>query len=402
MEMIGKYTKAISFIDLIDEDDKDRTTIQQIYEFLNHEAFTNPVAIMPDAHKGNGACIGFTMELGEKVIPNVIGVDIGCGMLSMCLGPDFIKKETRGDLDDLLRENIPFGTNVHKNIQRSYGDYVPPGLIKEIQHRLYELAQKFFTRYGKAYTVPVIDDKWFEDKCEQIGMDYRRMLASIGTLGGGNHFIELGQSENTGYFWITFHTGSRQFGLKIAVHHQKLARSIVDRGELSWLTDENMWNYLVDMVVAQTYADENRMKMARIFKSLTDCHVIQKAKSVHNFIDFEDWIIRKGAIRSYRDEFMVIPFNMEDGLLICEGKSNKEWNYSAPHGAGRLGSRKWAKTALSLDEANKRMIEKDIYFSKLPLDETKYAYKPKEIIEDNIAPTADILDRIIPVLCMKE
>ncbi len=405
MEFIGEYTNAVSFIDLIDEDDKDRATIQQIYEFLNHEAFTNPVAVMPDCHKGNGSCIGFTMELPDKVIPNVIGVDIGCGMLSHDVGPDFIKNETRGDLDDQLREAIPFGTNVHKELQRSYGagGYVPTALLTEINHRVMEMTKEFMLRFtAQNFDMPLINDKWFEKKCEDIGMDYRRMLCSIGTLGSGNHFIELGVSEKTGHYWVTFHTGSRQFGLKICNYHQKIARNRVGQGQLSYLQEHEMYNYLVDMVVAQTYADENRRKMARIFHSITDCHVVESIQSVHNFIDFDDWIIRKGAISSHAHEKMIIPFNMEDGLLICEGKGNPEWNYSAPHGAGRPASRKWAKTTLSLEEANHRMVEKNIYFSKLPLDETKYAYKPKEIIEDNIDPTATIIDRVIPILNMKD
>ncbi len=403
-DFIGKYTTAKCFIDLIDEEDKDRSTIQQIYEFLNHESFTNPVAIMPDCHKGNGSCIGFTMEMPETVIPNVIGVDIGCGMLSYDIGPDFMKNETRGDLDSQLRERIPFGTNVHKELHRSYGNagYVPEGLVKEINYRVIDMTKEFMNRFGVNYQIPLIDDIWFEKKCKQVGMDYRRMLCSIGTLGGGNHFIELGKSEKTGHFWITFHTGSRQFGLKIANYHQKIARAHVSQGMLSYLTDEYMYNYLVDMVVAQAYADENRRKMARIFSQLTGCSVVHSIQSVHNFIDFDDWIIRKGAIAAHAHQEMIIPFNMEDGLLICEGKGNPEWNYSAPHGAGRLGSRKWAKSVLSLDEAKDRMNEKDIYFSKLPLDETKYAYKPKEIIEDNIEPTATIIDRVIPILNMKD
>jgi len=396
-EFIGKYTTAKCFIDLIDEPELDRATIQQIYEFVNNDAFTKPVSIMPDTHKGNGSCIGFTMEVPEKVIPNVIGVDIGCGMLTVDIGPDFIKNETRGELDDQLRSEIPFGTNVHKDVQ-----YINDGVKAEIQHRLYNFSSRYLSRYGKNYAVPVITDKWFEDKCEQVGMDYRRMLCSIGTLGSGNHFIELGISENTGHHMITFHSGSRQFGLKICNYHQKLAYGKTARGQLSYLEDDYMYNYLVDMIVAQTYADENRLRMLRLFHGITDCHVVEKIMSVHNFIDFNDWIIRKGAIRSYAGEKMIIPFNMEDGILICEGKSNAEWNCSAPHGAGRLGSRRWAKDTISLELAMERMKEKDIYFSKLPVDETKYAYKPKEIIEKSLEPTATIIDRIKPILTMKD
>ena len=142
--------------------------------------------------------------------------------------------------------------------------------------------------------------------------------------------------------------------------------------------------------------------MARIFHSIFKNDCLEVIHSIHNFIDFNDWIIRKGAIRSYVGEKMIIPFNMEDGILICEGKSNAEWNFSAPHGAGRLFSRKQAKAEINIDEANNRMVEKDIYFSKLPIDETRDAYKPASIIEDNIGPTATIVNRIRPVLTMKD
>ena len=343
-EFIGKYTTAKCFIDLIDEPDKDRATIQQIYEFVNNDAFTNPVSVMPDTHKGNGSCIGFTMEVPDKVIPNVIGVDIGCGMLTVDIGPDFIKNETRADLDDQIRKDIPFGTNVHKEVW-----YMKDGVKKEMMYRLNLMTLNFKRRYNILdVKAPKITDKWFEYKCDQIGMDYRRMLCSIGTLGGGNHFIELGISEETGHHMITFHSGSRQFGLKICNYHQKLAREKTGRQQLSYLEGKDMYNYLVDMIVAQTYADENRLKMLRLFHGITDCHVVEKIMSVHNFIDFDDWIIRKGAISSYAKKKMIIPFNMEDGILICEGKSNSEWNWSAPHGAGRLGSRRWAKDTRSV------------------------------------------------------
>ena len=395
-EYIGKHTTAKCFIDLIDEEGKDRGTIQQIYEFINHEVFTNPVAIMPDTHKGNGAVIGFTMELTDKVIPNVIGVDIGCGMFTMDLGPDFLKTERRGEIDEKIRESIPFGTNVHKDVE-----YISDGLIKEINYRLNLFSLNYKRRYNTEYNVPTITQKWFEKKCEEIGMDYRRFLQSLGTLGGGNHFIEFGQSDN-GNYMVTFHSGSRQFGLKIANYHQKKARDFKDHGQLSYLIEKEMFDYLVDMVVAQTWADDNRRKMARIFHSIFKNDCLEVIHSIHNFIDFNDWIIRKGAIRSYVGEKMIIPFNMEDGILICEGKSNAEWNFSAPHGAGRLFSRKQAKAEINIDEANNRMVEKDIYFSKLPIDETRDAYKPASIIEDNIGPTATIVNRIRPVLTMKD
>ena len=401
----GKYGQAKVFIDLIDEEDKDKATIQQIYEFLNHEAFTNPIAIMPDCHKGNGAVIGFTMELSNKVIPNVIGVDIGCGVLSVNLGNKFLDNLSREDLNNIIRTKVPFGTSVHP-------DTLPlnKNILKEINTLLNLLSynyHKSFVPWGeKKFKAPIVTNKWLEKKCEQIGMDYGRMLNSLGTLGGGNHFIELGIDIDENY-WMTFHSGSRQFGLKIANYHQKLANSFhptgKDRRGLAYLQGKEMFDYLVDMVVAQYYAEVNRkFMMNQVLLYTPDFEIKNSIQSVHNFIDFNDFIIRKGAIRSYENEFMVIPFNMEDGLIICEGKSNSEWNFSAPHGAGRVASRRWAKDNLSLDEAIQSMEDKDIYTSKIPHDEIKGAYKSSEMIKNNIKDTANILHFIKPVLNCKE
>jgi RNA-splicing ligase RtcB len=399
----AKYGQAKVFIQLIDEPDKDKATIQQIYEFLNDPGFTNPIAIMPDCHKGNGAVIGFTMEMGDSVVPNVIGVDIGCGMLSLNMGPDFLKNISRSNLDDIIRTKIPFGTSVNDKSFKNINDQVK----KEMSYLVNLLSYNFHKRYCGAethYKVPEITDRWLENKCDEIGMDYGRMLKSVGTLGGGNHFVEVGIDESRDY-WITFHSGSRQFGQKIAVYHQRIARSKNADGHSSGLEPlfgEDMFNYLVDMVVAQYYAEHNRNVMAAVVMTELGKDQKQRVHSVHNFIDFNDWIMRKGAIRSYKNELSVIPFNMEDGLLICEGKSNAEWNCSAPHGAGRMGSRKWAKAALSLDDAKQSMADRDIYTSRIPADEIKAAYKPASIIEDNIEPTAKIVLRVKPVLNCKE
>jgi len=163
-----------------------------------------------------------------------------------------------------------------------------------------------------------------------------------------------------------------------------------------------MFGYLVDMVFAQNYANESRDVMQQLIYRIIELDVKESISSIHNFIDFKDFIIRKGAIRSYKNEKMIIPFNMEDGILICEGKSNPEWNFSAPHGAGRVGSRSWAKANLSVEDAKHRMDQKNIYCSKLPIDELKEAYKDPKIIEDAIEPTATIIDRLIPVIAIKD
>lgn len=172
---------------------------------------------------------------------------------------------------------------------------------------------------------------------------------------------------------------------------------------LSYIEGEDMQGYLTDMIFCQVYAQENRWIIAteimRVFD--TDCHPT-KIETVHNYINFEDFIIRKGAVSAHKDEIFILPFNMEDGLLVCKGKGNKEWNYSAPHGAGRIGSRTEAKAKFSSEVAKARMEDKGIYTSYVPVDEVKEAYKDPKVIEEAIEPTAEIIDRVIPIMNMKD
>jgi len=394
IEYTGKYGKAKVMIDELDE-----TTISQIYEFLNHEAFTNPIAIMPDTHAGKGAVIGFTMKMTDKVIPNVVGVDIGCGMLSLSTGQDIFQDLRREVLDKAIREIIPFGTSVREEPMLNHLNKKTFELFS-MEHQLFTTF--YNTRYGTRYSPATFNEEWLKEKCKQIEIDYGRTLSSIGTLGGGNHFIEIGKSEKTNKYWITIHCGSRQFGLKVANYWQKKA----GKGALAYLQGDDMFGYLTDMLFAQRYADINRRTIATlILNYLLSIEEDDYISTVHNFIDFHDFIIRKGAISSYESQRMIIPFNMEDGILICMGKSNPEWNYSAPHGAGRVSSRSKAKENLKVieeDIKNRMTIEKNIYSSKIPLDEVKEAYKDPKIIEDSIDPTATIVDRIKPVLSMKD
>lgn len=380
----GKYGKAEVMIDNIDQ-----STVSQIYEFLNHPAFTNQIAIMPDTHAGAGAVIGFTMPMTEEVIPNVIGVDIGCGMLSLNVGKNLFAEHTKEEIDKFIRANIPFGTHVHHTDE--YFDVMK--FDKRVKEELRQFRMAFERKFGLRYPKWGID---FVKFCEMfIGLSYDRFVKSIGTLGGGNHFIEVGKSEQTGDYWITIHSGSRQFGLKVAKYHQKMA----GKGALASLKGEDAFNYLIDMVIAQNYADLNREVMAEIIVDGLELDVRETIVSVHNYVDFNDFIIRKGAIASYENQVMIIPFNSKEGLLICEGKSNPDWNFSAPHGAGRLGSRSWAKKTITKEMAEKAM--KGVYASKLPIDESPLAYKDSKVIENSIVPTCEIKERIKPVINLK-
>jgi len=433
----GKYTTAKVMIDEIDE-----TCATQITEFINHPAFTNPVAIMPDTHAGAGSVIGFTMMLADKVIPATIGVDIGCGMLSFPLGYEksWWIYELEG-LDKAIREAIPFGFEVNEKITYSMEKDFPWMHVSR-ENQIFCLA---FNKMFNADMEPTAYNyEWFEKKCGQIGANLNRAIASIGTLGGGNHFVEIGKSVNTGELWLTIHTGSRQFGLQICnywqkrdtekkrletlrkfnegIEHikatqsdrQKIPASINKlRAELGidnkmakgldYIEGKDMQGYLTDMIFAQAYAAENRHQIAsKIAKILASKVPINPIETVHNYIDFKDFIIRKGAISAHKNEIMIIPFNMEDGILICRGLGNKEWNSSAPHGAGRIKSRAQAKIEFSSKIAAERMKAKGIFTSVVPTDEVKEAYKNPKIIEEAIKPTVEIIDRLIPIMNLKD
>jgi tRNA-splicing ligase RtcB len=428
LEFVGKYTTAKVMIDSIDE-----MTAGQIIQMINSPAFTEPVAIMPDTHAGKGSVVGFTMPLADKIVPNTIGVDIGCGMVSVALVE--MLKISEEEADKFIRDRIPFGKEVRDQPIYNMEKHFPWDATK---HFSKQLAQ----RYPKV-RIPDYSYAWFESLCNDIGMDVKRAVNSLGTLGGGNHFIEIGRSKETEAIWITVHTGSRQLGLKICNYWQnaparkkqqqkeiafndrlweikatlkgkaisdaiKKARADlgmdnkVEKG-LEYIEGADMTGYLADMLFAQVYASENRkLIMNEILGAVHGMNIFDTITSTHNYIDFGDFIMRKGAIASYKGQKMIIPFNMEDGILICEGKSNPEWNYSAPHGAGRIKSRAQAKKDCSAEVARKRMQAKGIYTSAIPVDEVKEAYKDPKIIEEAIEPTAEIIDRIIPIMNMKE
>jgi RNA-splicing ligase RtcB len=282
--------------------------------------------------------------------------------------------------------------------------------------------------------IPDYSEKWFKTKCKQIGMDYNKAINSAGTLGGGNHFLEIGSYDDKSC--VTIHSGSRNLGKRICDYWQEQAEKYkyqdkvkkliqeavtqeqkkelqnkikeitnADKMEknLEYLTGDEAVEYLFDMIFAQEYARINRLTMLKLIQNIVKAEIIETIESVHNYIDFEDMIIRKGAIKSYIGQKMVIPFNMRDGILICEGKSNPEWNYSAPHGAGRVYSRSKAKQVLSLDQFKEEM--KEVFSTSVgrsTLDESPMAYKDSKIIEQAIEPTAKILHRIKPIINLKD
>lgn len=424
----GKFTTAKVMIDDVEEQ-----CVAQIVAMCNNPAFTNPIAVMPDTHAGKGSVIGFTMPLTNKIIPAVVGVDISCGMLAINIGKDL--SMSLEEIDHRIRKAVPFGFETHKksiiNMERDF----PWKDVRTLSHN-FSLAynEKFRTNaYFNGY-----DYRWFEQKCRDIRADLGRIIKSIGTLGGGNHFIEIGKDLNDDY-WFVIHTGSRNLGKCICEYWQNMASKVIHKDKqenfqkkveeirqnfkgmeikekikearielglddyvsdaLQYLEGENAHGYLYDMIFAQKYAEVNR---AYIASSIIDCLGVKeydRIETVHNFIDFRDFIIRKGAIRSYEGERMIIPGSPSFGVLICEGKSNTEWNCSAPHGFGRLMSRAQAKRSITDEMANEAM--KGVYASQKPKDESPLAYKDPEIIQKCIEPTAKIINRIIPILNMK-
>ncbi|MEI0797030.1 RtcB family protein [Brachyspira intermedia] len=387
IELKGKYNKDCKiFTDNIDEE-----SYSILYKILNEKASEDvKIRIMPDTHLGKGVVVGFTMPLTDRVNPFHIGVDIGCGMLTSKLS-DEIKDIPLEKIDKTIKQNIPMGQSTHKKSFNTFFNF------KELN----ELIRNFIINYNKKFNTKFevfeIDNEYIEKLCQRVEIDLEKFHNSIGTLGGGNHFIEIGKSSNNDYY-ITIHSGSRNLGNQVCRYHAKIAKNNED----CYLQDKEMFDYLIDMVIAQYYAKINRETILKIIKDLLNIEIEDTFSSVHNFIDFEDFIIRKGAIRSYNGERMIIPFNMRDGILICEGKSNEDWNCSAPHGAGRVLSRMQAKNQLDMKEFIDSM--KGIYSSsvcKNTLDESPMAYKNPNKIEELIEPTVKIVDKLKPVLNIK-
>ena len=396
-ELKGKYTNAKITIDNLESE-----CLDQIRTFINHPGFTNHVAIMPDAHTGKGSCVGFTMKLNpSKIIPQVIGVDIGCGVLSVNLGQN-VPEICTNKLDKKIRRNIPFGMNTYTMHDRWTVRMEKEFPWKQANNKLNDFRLEWEKTFNEKFPHIEYNYNWFVNKCKELNITEQRIVNSLGTLGGGNHFIEFGKSEKTNDIWLTVHSGSRNFGKMICEHWQRKTVNtsgiMIDK-ELYYLEGADVFGYITDMIFAQEYASFNRKRIANnifeILKTDTPIKPIEEIESVHNYIDFSDWMIRKGGIRSYTGEKMVIPFNMRDGILICEGKSNPTWNCSAPHGAGRVLSRSAAKKQIQLEDFQKSMS--GIFSTSVnqqTIDESPMAYKDCKIIENALEETAVVVDKI--------
>lgn len=378
--------------------------LNQIYTLIKQPAFSEcKVRIMPDVHAGAGCVIGFTADLGDKVIPNIVGVDIGCGMLTVELGAIDIDFER---LDTAIRKRVPSGRNVHEG--------------RTVQFDLQTL------------------------RCFRELKDTRRLERSIGTLGGGNHFIEVDIDEDNNKY-LVIHTGSRNLGKQVAEYYQSLAVEIMQgkdelyerqaqlikeykaQGrkkeiekaikelhrkfkpnplgipkELCYLTGKYREDYLHDMEICQRFAVLNRNAIASAIIDEMGWHSLGAFETIHNYIEFGSNMVRKGAISAKDGEKLLIPINMRDGCIIGVGKGNDDWNQSAPHGAGRIMSRSKAKETVSLEEFSQSM--EGIYTTSVnasTLDESPMVYKPMDEIVANIEDTVEILKIIKPIYNFK-
>lgn len=379
--------------------------LDQIYTLVKQPAFADcKVRIMPDVHAGAGCVIGFTADLGDKVIPNIVGVDIGCGMLTIELGNIEINL---ADLDAAIRKRIPSGRNVHE------GRCVRFDELKQL-------------------------------RCYRNLKDTKRLERSIGTLGGGNHFIEI-DTDFDDVKYLIIHSGSRNLGKQVAEYYQNLAVEIMQGKDelytmqekliveykaqgrrqeiqkaiaelhrkfnpnplgipkdLCYLTGKYREDYLHDMGICQRFAMSNRREIANAILDEMGLDALDVFETIHNYIEFGSNMVRKGAISAKSGEKLLIPINMRDGCIIGIGKGNEDWNCSAPHGAGRIMSRSKAKEVVSLDEFEESM--KGIYTTSVnqsTIDESPMVYKPIDEIVENIQDTVEILKIIKPIYNFK-
>ena len=398
IEIVGKFNTAICYTDTLEP-----TAYSQIETVCNEEAFANSkIRIMPDVHAGKGCTIGTTMTIVDKVVPNMVGVDVGCGMYTVNLG----KVEIDLEKFDEAAHYIPCGRNVWEGRQERFD----------------------LTRL----------------RCYRNLKDTKRLERSLGTLGGGNHFIEIDADEE-GNKYLIIHSGSRNLGTQVAEYYQRIAidlnlgkeeyfkkreeiiRTYKEQGrrseiqstlkqmekeweakeptiprELCFLYGSFMEDYLHDINICQEFAKRNREKMAEILLGKTGLCDLGSFQTIHNYIDVNEKILRKGSVSAKSGEKLLIPINMRDGSLICVGKGNDEWNQSAPHGAGRLMSRTAAFERLTMEEYEKQMA--GIYttcVNSATLDESPMAYKNMDEIVANIEPTAEIIARIKPIYNFK-
>ena len=444
LEIKGQYCKDIKIF----TDNIEKEALSTIYKMAESMAYKNKkIRIMPDVHQGKGCVIGFSCPIDiehDFVSPEVVGCDLGCTISAVFfdkpIGDDAMK-----EFEHKIRKAIPFGVEINdkKKIDVKF-------VIKRFNAALNRMCS-FYPQLAP-YRVEMTTERDLEAWCKKINMDYGVFLKSIGTVGGGNHFLEYDVNDELGKYCICVHCGSRNLGLKVFNYWNKIAKSmVITKEEMKMLTDsvkekntdkknlsseikeakeeylskkipgylscENLMGYLVDVLLAQEYA---RLNHETIIEQVVDIYrkmakgvnVIDTIHTTHNYIDYDlkalmgkpNMMIRKGAIRAYASERVIIPFNMRDGISICEGKSNEDWNYTAPHGCGRALSRSKAKQQLNVEKFKETMEAAGIYTTTADmstLDEAPDAYKPMEEIVKLIEPTVNVLYFMKPKMNIK-
>jgi len=396
LKIEGKYNIAKVYTDILEEGASSQIKTLCNQEFVKE----SKIRIMPDVHAGAGCTIGTTMSITDKVVPNLVGVDIGCGMETISISNKRLELQK---LDKLIYENIPSGFEVRKTPHR-YNEQI-------------DLTQL----------------------CCLKAVQLDRAQKSIGTLGGGNHFIEVNKDDE-GHQYVVVHSGSRHLGLEVAKYYQEAGYKQLNRNDkadmealiaryksegrdkeiqnalkkfknqvltdipfpLAYVTGSLFEDYIHDMKIVQLFAALNRKAMIIEIVKGMKLEVVDQFTTTHNYIDTDSMILRKGAVSAKKEERILIPINMRDGSLICMGKGNEDWNCSAPHGAGRLMSRTKAKQSFTVSEFKKQM--KDVYttsVNKETLDECPMAYKNMDYIVNTIGPTADIVKVIKPIYNFK-
>lgn len=396
IEIKGKYTEAVVYTDKIEDTARDF-----VEKLTDHPAFEGVrIAQMPDVHAGNGCNIGTAYPVHGYVNPDHVGVDIGCTIsmhrLSTPLTSDLFEL-----FDHRVREAVPSGMEICA--KKVINDKEFFKFLNKEYNRARSLAPELINEAQR------IDERFISDMLKRLKMQERIFYKSLGTLGGGNHYIEYGEDSGDGTPWLSVHTGSRNFGVKVANHWHTIAANPKRVQYVGYLWGDALKGYLSDMVIAQAYARFNHLTIRdRIFdilKNLNKARCEESIYTTHNYIalDEDPPMLRKGAISAYAGERVCIPFNMRDGIAICRGKGNADWNFSAPHGAGRLMSRAAAKKNIPLETFRQTM--EGIFSTSVcegTLDESPMAYKPTESILRLIAPTVDVEAMIIPKLNIKD
>lgn len=396
MIVTGRYTSAEVFTDDIEE-----AALQWVREQCDSPAFDGVrIAQMPDVHAGNSCNVGTVYRIGPYVNPDHVGVDIGC-TVSMHRLTATVSPEDFALLDHRIRETVPTGTEICE--KNSINEKELFRFLNSHYQRARSVAPELINE------APRIDARYVTDFCRRIKLQEGIFYKSLGTLGGGNHFIEYGEDDTTGEGWLTIHTGSRNLGVKVANHWHGIAANPKRAQYAGYLWGDALRGYLSDMVLAQAYALYNhtviRDRILAILKKLCKARCTESVFTTHNYISVDGGlpVLRKGAIDASAGRKVCIPFNMRDGIALCVGKGNEQWLCSAPHGAGRRLTRNQARRQIALSDFEASMS--GVFSTSVcggTLDESPQAYKPMEEILTLIEPTVEVVSMVKPKLNIKD